>query len=47
MFGLPLSENVVPEGLARNNPIRLGGIEKSDFKQLIRFMNIRLVVVLE
>jgi hypothetical protein len=47
MYGLPISENVSPEGLSENRPIKLDGIEKSDFKQLIRFMSIRLVVVPE
>jgi len=38
MFQLPIPENVVPDGSSKENPLRLVGIEKNDFQQLLRVM---------
>jgi len=38
MFQLPVPKDVVPDGCSRENPLRLEGIAKEDFKQLLKIM---------
>jgi hypothetical protein len=38
MFRLPVPENVVPDGRSKDKPLHLEGIEKRDFKQLLKVM---------
>jgi hypothetical protein len=43
MFHLPIPANGVPDGHSKDKPLRLEGIEKTDFKQLLRVMYPRSV----
>jgi len=38
MFQLPAPANVVPDGRSEKQPLRLDGIEKKDFKQLLKVL---------
>jgi hypothetical protein len=44
MFRLPVTENALPDGCSREQPLHLEGIKKADFRQLLRYMNTRLAV---
>jgi hypothetical protein len=43
MFRLPVVENAVPDGCSREQPLRLDGIGKADFKQLSKCLHPRSV----
>src|ERR1700722_591921 len=43
MFRVPVVENAVPDGCSREQPLRLDGIEKADFKQLSKCLHPRSV----
>ena len=38
MFELPVPENIVPDGSSDEHPLRLDGVMKNDFRQLLRVM---------
>jgi hypothetical protein len=38
LFQLPTAENVTPDGCSDEQPLRLDGITKEDFRQLLRVM---------
>jgi len=38
MFGLPVPENTVTDGSSDENPLRLDGVKKADFRQLLKVM---------
>ena len=44
MFQLPIAEGVQPDGFSKEQPLRLGGIKKGDFQQLLRIMYPRYVM---
>lgn len=44
MFKLPAGEGNETDGSTDENPIRLDGIKKADFEQLLTVMYLRLVV---
>jgi hypothetical protein len=43
MFGLPVPANTVTDGSGDENPLRLDGVKKDDFRQLLRVMFPRFV----
>jgi hypothetical protein len=38
MFNLPVATDTVPDGLSDEQPLRLGGVKETDFRQLLRVM---------
>ena len=38
MFQLPVAENTIPDGYSDEQPLRLDGVAKEDFRQLLRVM---------
>lgn len=38
MFQFPVAEGAVPDGCSDEQPLRLDGIKKEDFRQLLRVM---------
>jgi hypothetical protein len=38
MFRLPVPENTVPDGSSDEHPLRLDGVKKNDFRQLLKVM---------
>jgi hypothetical protein len=38
MFRLPVAEDAIPDGCSDEQPLRLDGILKEDFRQLLRVM---------
>lgn len=38
MFQLPVPESAIPDGMSDQQPLRLDGIAKKDFRQLLRTM---------
>lgn len=38
MFDLPVSESTTADGLTEEQPLRLDGIEKKDFRRLLEVM---------
>ena len=38
MFGLPIASGTVPDGLSDEQPLRLEGVSRADFVQLLRLM---------
>jgi hypothetical protein len=38
MFQLPIAEDATPDGCSDEQPLRLDGILKQDFRQLLRVM---------
>jgi hypothetical protein len=38
MFQLPIAEDTTPDGCSDEQPLRLDGILKQDFRQLLRVM---------
>jgi hypothetical protein len=44
MFSLFIGSNDAPDGSSEEQPLRLDGIQKADFTQLLRFMNQKSVM---
>jgi hypothetical protein len=38
MFELPVASDTVPDGSSDEQPLELGGVSRTDFKQLLRVM---------
>jgi hypothetical protein len=38
MYQLPIAENTTPDGCSDEQPLRLDGVKKEDFRQLLRVL---------